>query len=118
LVILMIAMTISLAQKASLPIARVPSMPLMLSLPEDVKTEARLYKFLKETPIDLLDGEYSDYTPVVLRAATKAGITAWPDIQGPDEDKNWNLALAMGFKGLQTDHPAALIAYLKNKGLR
>jgi glycerophosphoryl diester phosphodiesterase len=97
---------------------RVPAMPLMLSLPEDVKTEAQLNKFLKETPVDLLDGDYSDYTPVVLRAATKAGITAWPDIQGPDEDKNWNLALGMGFTGLQTDHPAALISYLKNKGIR
>jgi glycerophosphoryl diester phosphodiesterase len=96
----------------------VPAMPLMLSLPEDVKTEAQLDKFLKETPIDLLDGDYSGYTPVVLGAATKAGITAWPDIQGSDEDKNWNHALEMGFTGLQTDHPAALIGYLKNKGLR
>ena len=97
---------------------RVPSMPLMLSLPEDVKTEAQLNKFLRETPIDLLDGDYSDYTPAVLGAASKAGITAWPDIQGTDEDKNWNHALVMGFKGLQTDHSAALIGYLKNKGLR
>ncbi|HEY4936187.1 MAG TPA: glycerophosphodiester phosphodiesterase family protein [Puia sp.] len=97
---------------------RVPAMPLMLSLPEDVKTEAQLNKFLKETPIDLLDGDYSDYTPVVLGAATKAGITTWPDIQGTDEDKNWNHALEMGFTGLQTDHPAELIGYLKSKGLR
>jgi glycerophosphoryl diester phosphodiesterase len=96
----------------------VPAMPLMLSLPEDVKTEAQLDKFLKETPTELLDGDYGDYTTVVLRAAAKAGITAWPDIQGSDEDKNWNLALGMGFTGLQTDHPAALIGYLKNKGIR
>lgn len=98
--------------------ARVPAMPLMLSLPENVKTEAQLNKFLKETPIDLLDGDYSDYTPEVLKAAAKAGITAWPDIQGSNEDKNWSHALGMGFTGLQTDHPAALIEYLKNKGLR
>jgi glycerophosphoryl diester phosphodiesterase len=98
--------------------ARFPAMPLMLSLPEDVKTEAQLNKFLKETPIDLLDGDYSDYTPVVLGAVTKKGITAWPDIQGSNEDKNWNHALGMGFTGLQTDHPAALIEYLKNKRLR
>lgn len=97
---------------------RVPAMPLMLSLPEDVKTETQLSKFLMDTPVDLLDGDYSDYTPVVLRAAAKAGISAWPDIQGTDEDKNWNVALGMGFTGLQTDHPAALIRYLKNSGLR
>jgi glycerophosphoryl diester phosphodiesterase len=97
---------------------RVPAMPLMLSLPGDVKTESQLNKFLKETPVDLLDGDYSDYTPAVLGAASIAGISSWPDIQGPDEDKNWDHALRMGFKGLQTDHPAALIGYLKNKGLR
>jgi len=98
--------------------ARVPAMPLMLSLPEDVKTETQLNKFLEETPVDLLDGDYSDYTPVVLRVATKAGISVWPDIQGSDEEKNWSHALGMGFTGLQTDHPAALIEYLKNKRLR
>ena len=93
-------------------------MPLMLSLPENVKSEEQLNRFLKESPVDLLDGDYSDYTPVVLYAATKAGITSWPDIQGRGEDKNWDFALGMGFKGLQTDHPAALIEYLKKKGLR
>jgi len=97
---------------------RVPSMPLMLSLPDDVKTEGQLNKFLKETPVSLLDGDYSDYTLVVLTAASKAGIISWPDIQSPDEDKNWDNALKMGFTGLQTDHPAALIRYLKEKRLR
>ena len=97
---------------------RFPTIPLMLSLPENVKTEEQLHQFLKETPVDLLDGDYSDYMPVVLSAATKAGINVWPDIQGKDEEKNWNFALEMGFKGLQTDHPAALIGYLKKKGLR
>jgi glycerophosphoryl diester phosphodiesterase len=97
---------------------RVPSMPLMLSLPDDVKTQVQLNKFLSETPVRLLDGDYSDYTPVVLAAASKAGITSWPDIQSSDEDKNWDTALKMGFTGLQTDHPAALIRYLKKKGFR
>jgi glycerophosphoryl diester phosphodiesterase len=97
---------------------RVPAMPLMLSLPDEVKTEAQLNKFMKETAVDLLDGDYGDYTPDVLEAITKAGITAWPDIQSPNEDKNWDHALEMGFRGLQTDHPAALIKYLKSKGLR
>ncbi len=98
--------------------AMVPEMPLMLSLPDEVKTEAQLNKFLNDTPVSLLDGDYSDYTTVVLAACTKSGITSWPDIQSPDEDKNWDHALKMGFTGLQTDHPAALIRYLKDKGLR
>jgi hypothetical protein len=30
----------------------------------------------------------------------------------------WDQAIAKGLKGLQTDHPAALVNYLKEKGLR
>jgi glycerophosphoryl diester phosphodiesterase len=95
-----------------------PAMPVMLSLPDDVKTEAGLNAFLAKNPLDLLDGDYSDYTPEVLQAAAKAGIPAWPDIQSPAEAGNWDKALEMGFRGLQTDHPEALIAYLEKKGLR
>lgn len=96
----------------------VPEMPLMLSLPNNVKTAENLSSFFAKTPVALLDGDYTDYNTAVLEAAAKAGVPAWPDIQSDDEDKNWDKALEMGFKGLQTDHPAALIAYLKKKGLR
>jgi glycerophosphoryl diester phosphodiesterase len=96
----------------------VPEMPLMLSLPNNIKTAADLDNFIAKTPVALLDGDYTDYNAAVLEAAAKAGIAAWPDIQSEDEDKNWDKALEIGFKGLQTDHPAALIAYLKKKGLR
>jgi glycerophosphoryl diester phosphodiesterase len=95
-----------------------PAMPVMLSLPDDVKTEAGLNAFLAKNPLDLLDGDYGDYTPEVLQAAAKAGIPAWPDIQSPSEAGNWDKALQMGFRGLQTDHPEALIAYLEKMGLR
>jgi glycerophosphoryl diester phosphodiesterase len=95
-----------------------PAMPVMLSLPDDVKTEDGLNAFLAKYPLDLLDGDYSDYSPQVLQAAAKAGIAAWPDIQGVSEANNWDKALEMGFRGLQTDHPEALIAYLEKKGLR
>ena len=95
-----------------------PAMPLMLSLPETVKTVDGLHTFLTKTPIDVLDGDYSDYTAEIVQAATAAGVIPWPDIQSDGEANNWDTALAMGFKGLQTNHPAALIAYLKSKGLR
>ena len=97
---------------------RVPAMPLMLSLPDEVKTEAQLNKFLNDTPVDLLDGDYSDYTTGCSGGLHKSRYNRWPDIQSPNEDKNWDHALEMGFTGLQTDHPAALIRYLKDKGLR
>jgi len=95
-----------------------PAMPLMVSLPATIKTPEALNKFLASTPIALLDGDYSGYTTELVQAATAAGVPAWPDIQSPGEAANWDKALSLGFKGLQTDHPAALIAYLKKKGLR
>jgi len=95
-----------------------PAMPLMLSLPSTVKNVDDLNKFLAKAPVALLDGDYSDYTAEIVQAATTAGVTPWPDIQSPNEANNWDKALELGFKGLQTDHPKALIAYLKAKGLR
>jgi glycerophosphoryl diester phosphodiesterase len=95
-----------------------PAMPLMVSLPEKIKNEEDLHFFLEKTPVALLDGNYSDYTVGMVAAAKSAGIPVWPDIQGADEAGNWDRALELGFKGLQTDHPEQLIAYLKKKGLR
>ena len=95
-----------------------PNMPLMVSLPDHIKTADALTKFLQTTPIEILDGDYSDYTSEMLEAATKAGSVVWPDIQSPQESNNWDAAITIGLRGLQTDHPAALIQYLVQKGLR
>ena len=96
----------------------VPSMPLMLSMPDNIKTVEQLKDFIGKYPLDILDGDYSDYTPALLQAAKESGLAVWPDIQSANEDKNWDKALDLGFKGLQTDHPKALIEYLEKKGLR
>ncbi len=96
----------------------VPSMPVMLSVPDDIKNEEQLKTFIAKYPLELLDGDYSGYTAEMVKLATAAGIAAWPDIQSANEDRNWDKALELGFKGLQTDHPKALIEYLKKKGLR
>lgn len=95
-----------------------PQMPLMVSLPENIKNVDELKAFITKTPVDLLDGDYSDYTTDMVAAAKAAGVTAWPDIQSPGESANWEKALTTGFTGLQTDHPAALAEYLHKKGLR
>jgi glycerophosphoryl diester phosphodiesterase len=96
----------------------VPSMPVMLSLPDSIKNGDQLKTFIAKYPLELLDGDYSGYTSEMVKSATAAGKTVWPDIQSADEDRNWDKALEIGFKGLQTDHPKALIEYLKKRGLR
>ncbi|HWB24728.1 MAG TPA: glycerophosphodiester phosphodiesterase family protein [Chitinophagaceae bacterium] len=95
-----------------------PAMPLMVSLPNNVMSGDGIEKLLLKTPVALLDGSYSDYTKGMFDTATKTGVTVWPDIQSPGEAANWDKAIEIGFTGLQTDHPEALIEYLKKKGLR
>jgi len=95
-----------------------PDMPLMVSLPGNVKDAEALKNFIGQVKPDLLDGSWKEYTKEMVIIANNMGLHVWPDIQGREEDKLWEQALGIGFKGLQTDHPAALVKFLKEKGER
>ncbi|HZX57705.1 MAG TPA: glycerophosphodiester phosphodiesterase family protein [Mucilaginibacter sp.] len=95
-----------------------PAMPLMVSMPASVKDEAGMKAFVDEAKPDILDGGWKGYTAAMVLSAKAMEIPVWPDIQGKDEAQDWEHALAKGFAGLQTDHPAALISFLKQKGRR
>jgi glycerophosphoryl diester phosphodiesterase len=95
-----------------------PSVPLMVSLPNKIKTAEELTAFLNNTKPDILDGNYSDYNEAMIFTANKMGIPVWPDIQSAQEEKNWETAVKLKFEGLQTDHPKMLVDFLKKKGLR
>ncbi|MBS1529624.1 MAG: glycerophosphodiester phosphodiesterase family protein [Bacteroidetes bacterium] len=96
-----------------------PDMPLMVSLPGNVKDEAAMKAFIAQYKPDLLDGGWNEYSAAMVSAARGMHLPAWPDIQSAGEGaQDWEQALAKGFTGLQTDHPAAIIKFLKQKGLR
>lgn len=96
-----------------------PKMPLMLSLPDSVKNTAGMKNFIDQYHPDILDGGYNQYTSDMVTLAGEYHIPVWPDIQSAGEGPaDWNKALTIGLKGLQTDHPAALVKFLKEKGLR
>jgi glycerophosphoryl diester phosphodiesterase len=96
-----------------------PRMPLMVSMPDSVKGAESMRKFINQYHPDVLDGNYTEYNAQMVALANVIGITAWPDVQGPAEGpKVWDKAIALGFKGMQTDNPPALVQYLKEKGLR
>ncbi|MBV8390427.1 MAG: glycerophosphodiester phosphodiesterase family protein [Mucilaginibacter sp.] len=95
-----------------------PDMPLMFSMPNSVKDVEGMKTFINQVKPDILDGGWKEYTKEMVQFANEQHIPIWPDIQSKDEDKNWDAAVALGLKGLQTDHPAALIKYLEEKGLR
>lgn len=96
-----------------------PEMPLMISLPKEVKTKKEMFQLLDDINIDILDGHYSEYNSETVAAAKEKNIPIWADIQSKDEGpENWKVALALGLSGLQTDHPKALIDFLIKKGKR
>ena len=95
-----------------------PDVPLMLSLPNDVKDEVGMRAFIDKTKPDILDGGWKEYTAEMVSSTKAMHLPAWPDIQSISEANDWEAAIAKGFTGLQTDHPSALIKFLKEKGLR
>ncbi|WP_184548808.1 glycerophosphodiester phosphodiesterase family protein [Mucilaginibacter sp. FT3.2] len=96
-----------------------PQMPLMLSMPDSVKNTTAMTRFIEQHHPDILDGSYSQYTNEMVTLAAQYHIPVWPDIQSAGEGPNdWNKAQDKGLRGLQTDHPAALVKFLKEKGLR
>lgn len=96
-----------------------PDMPLMLSMPNSAKDVESMKTFINQAKPDLLDGSWKEYSKDMVSTAHDMNLPAWPDIQSKDEGpQDWDQAIAKGFMGLQTDHPAALVKYLKEKGLR
>ncbi len=96
-----------------------PNMPLMISLPKAVKTKSEMNEVLHTFDIDILDGDYTEYNPETVKAATEKHIPIWADVQSKDEGPDqWNAALKLGLAGMQSDHPKALIDFLIQKGMR
>ncbi len=96
-----------------------PTMPLMVSLPGNIKDTIGLNKFLQEVQPDILDGSFEQYTIEMIHDAEQKGYLVLPDIQSINERPElWDTAVQKGLHALQTDHPGALIDYLKAKKLR
>ncbi|MBS1667477.1 MAG: alpha/beta hydrolase fold domain-containing protein [Bacteroidetes bacterium] len=93
-----------------------PDMPLMTSLPEQISTAEQLAYLLGQVQLEVLDNIRDS---AMLAMANKKGVAVWLDVQSANEDKsNWEQALGLGVQGMQTDHPEALVAYLKKTNQR
>ncbi len=96
-----------------------PEMPLMISLPKEIKTKKEMLQLLDTINIDILDGNYTEYNSETVAVAKEKNIPIWADIQSNTEGvDNWTVALKLGLSGLQTDSPKALIDFLIKKGIR
>ncbi len=96
-----------------------PNMPLMISLPKKISTGMELEVLVSQFKMDILDGDYNEYNEEIVIAAKKMHIPIWADIQSNEEGPvQWDKAIKVGLRGLQTDHPKAIIDYLKLNGLK
>ena len=96
-----------------------PEMPLMVSLPDSVKDTVSMKNFLSQFRVEVLDGNYNQYTEDMIAVAGKMGYWVLPDIEGPKESPAvWDSPIQKGIRALQTDHPVDLINYLQTLGLR
>lgn len=93
-----------------------PSMPLITSVIDGVSNKDQLSYFLSQGSIEVLDN-ISD--TAMIATANDNGVAVWLDAQSENENpETWNAVLSKGVQGIQTDHPAALVKYLNEKGLR
>jgi glycerophosphoryl diester phosphodiesterase len=60
-----------------------------------------------------------DFTPEIIRVVKQANAQVYVDRMGKtDAPAGWQAAIDAGADGIQTDHPAELVQYLREKGYR
>ena len=90
-----------------------PGMPLILSLNAKVKDSAAMFQYLAQNPIDILDGNWTEYSAETVKAAGVKGVPVWADMQASiEDDLYWEKGIKLGLKGIQSDHPKELVQYL------
>ena len=90
-----------------------PKMPLILSLNKKVKDSAEMIQYLNKIKIDILDGNWNEYTKETVIAASKMGVPVWADMQATKEDDAyWLKGIELGLWGIQTNHPKELVQLL------
>jgi glycerophosphoryl diester phosphodiesterase len=58
-----------------------------------------------------------DFTPEIIRVVKEANAQVYVDRMGTtDAPAGWQSAIDAGADGIQTDHPAELVQYLRDKG--
>lgn len=96
--------------------AAAPEMPLMTSLPPEVSDTGTLRYALNKYRISAFDNITDS---AMLSITREQQVQVWLDGQQAGEGPaTWQAAIQKGIQGLQTDQPAALIAYLVKNNIR
>jgi glycerophosphoryl diester phosphodiesterase len=92
--------------------------PRLKIMPEAGKAE-NAQKIVDDLHPKVLAFDANDFKPEVIAVAKKAGALIYVDRLGAaDTPGIWQAAIDQGADGIQTDHPEALVNYLREKGYR
>jgi len=79
---------------------------------------ATLEKLLASMTLHVVAFDAGDFTDPVIQVAKRAGVDIYVDRLGPaDNVSHWQDAIDRGATGIQTDHPAELVDYLRSRKL-
>lgn len=93
-----------------------PSIWIMPDHPDDPEKIAQLANDLHP---ETMDGGLHRWTKDQVETAHQHKVEVWVDILGPlDNEPGYKYALEIGVDAIQTDHPAAVINYLKQRHFR
>lgn len=91
-----------------------PQMPLIVSLPDSIRSVSALATFIEKYNPDILDGGVENYTPEMVLHAVKMKKEIWLDFQRVNEGPlNWSRGIRLGIQGFQTDKPKELKIWLQ-----
>jgi glycerophosphoryl diester phosphodiesterase len=85
----------------------------------EARSAVALRSLLSDLFINVAAFDANDFNTETIAVAREAGLEIFVDRLGAaDNPASWQDAVDRGASGIQTDHPAELVAYLKSKGLR
>lgn len=90
-----------------------------IKLMPEARNPATLRSLLETLSLKVVAFDASDFNEPTIEVARAARVEIYVDRLGPaDNPASWQDAIDRGAAGIQTDHPAELMAYLKSKGYR
>ena len=85
----------------------------------EAESAKRIQTLLDAMPLRVVAFDAKDFTDEAIALAKKAGADVFVDrLWTADNPQAWQDAVDRGATGIQTDHPAELVAFLKAKGWR
>ena len=88
-----------------------------LKLMPEARNPETAERWIRQLALKVLAFDANDFRPEVIAVAKRAGVEIYVDRLGPaDNEASWQSAIDQGAAGIQTDHPEALVKFLRDKG--